>query len=88
MAARFSAALDVANAEGLGAGARGFVADGAGTAARHVGARRLGPDGPIVKRVLEDASVSALQVALLSMAGLLALGGLISAAGIRNPKRQ
>ena len=37
---------------------------------------------------LDDASVAALHAALWSMAGTLVLGGLISAAGIRNPKSQ
>jgi hypothetical protein len=40
-----------------------------------------------VKTTLEDASVRALRAALWAMAGALAAGGLISAAGIRNPKR-
>lgn len=47
----------------------------------------LGADGPVVKAQLGEASVDALHVALLWMAGALAAGGLISAAGIRNSKR-
>jgi len=41
-----------------------------------------------LRPVLEDASVSALRASLWAMAGALIVGGLISAAGIRNPKRQ
>ena len=40
-----------------------------------------------IRAQLEAASVSALDTGLLWMAGALAAGGLISAAGIRNPKR-
>jgi EmrB/QacA subfamily drug resistance transporter len=40
-----------------------------------------------IKPILEDASVRALRAALWAMAGALVVGGLISAAGIRNPKR-
>ena len=40
------------------------------------------------KPILDGASVQALHAGLWSMAGVLAVGGLISAAGIRNPKRQ
>ena len=45
-------------------------------------------DAPMVKAMLDDASVEALHGGLWAMAGALAVGGLISAAGIRNPKRQ
>jgi hypothetical protein len=38
--------------------------------------------------MLETASVGALDAGLWSMAAMLVAGGLISAAGIRNPKRQ
>ena len=45
-------------------------------------------DRDTVKTMLDDASVGALHAALWSMAGTMVLGGLISAAGIRNPKPQ
>ena len=42
----------------------------------------------MVKTLLEDASLSALRTGLLAMAAMLAAGGLISAVGIRNRKRE
>jgi hypothetical protein len=40
---------------------------------------------PRVKSILDQASTDALHAGLWSMAALLALGGVISAIGIRNP---
>ena len=87
IAARFSTALGAAPDGSLGGAARAFV-----TEAR---ARPLDTSVPkdladraAVRAMLDDASVGALHAALWSMAGTLVLGGLISAAGIRNPKPQ
>jgi MFS family permease len=41
---------------------------------------------PLFKTAMTDASVSAFRAGILAMAGLMILGGVISAVGIRNPK--
>jgi EmrB/QacA subfamily drug resistance transporter len=88
VAARFSSALDQAADVRLGAAARAFVADARAHPLDTAVPPGLGRDAPAVTAMLDDASVGALRAALWSMAGLLAAGGLISAAGIRNRKRQ
>jgi len=47
----------------------------------------LGPARPRAEAALEDASVDALHIALLGTGLLVALGGVLSALGIVNPKR-
>ena len=84
--ARFAAALQAANPEVLGGPARALIAEAGARPLVTSAPAALGPDAPVLKKMLEDASVSALDVGLLSMAILLVTGGLISAAGIRNPK--
>jgi EmrB/QacA subfamily drug resistance transporter len=88
VAARFSSALAQADDTGLAAPARAFVANARAHPLDISVPPRLGRDGPAVTAMLDGASVGALHAALRSMAALLAAGGLISAAGIRNPKRQ
>jgi EmrB/QacA subfamily drug resistance transporter len=87
VAARFSAAIGDADRPDLGPAARAFLG-----AAR---ARPLDTSVPdhiagraAIRAVLDDASTGALRVSLWAMAATLVVGGLISAAGIRNPKRQ
>jgi EmrB/QacA subfamily drug resistance transporter len=84
IAARFSTALGDADVRALAPDARAFL-----EAAR---ARPLDTAVPQqlagARPLLDEASVGALRAALWAMAGTLVLGGLISAAGIRNPRRQ
>jgi hypothetical protein len=87
VAARFSAALAPADEAALGARARVFVTEARSRPLDTSVPGDLGREGPAVKVMLQGASVGALRTALWSMAGLLAAGGLISAAGIRNPKQ-
>ncbi|MDB4983361.1 MAG: family efflux transporter permease subunit [Myxococcales bacterium] len=90
VASRFAATIDHAMAEphSFDAPARAFLEEARkrplDTSVPEPGARgeRIAP----LKSTLEAASVAALHAGLWSMATLLALGGLISAAGIRNPK--
>jgi EmrB/QacA subfamily drug resistance transporter len=87
IAARFASGIDVAAGDHDTARARAFLADAkrrplVTSVPRDVGAT------DDVKATLEKASVGALHASLWAMAGALAVGGLISAAGIRNPKRQ
>jgi len=89
VAARFATALDDAGGTtSLGAPARAFIAAARERPLDTAVPAKLGHDGPPVKAMLEGASVDALDAALWAMAGLLVAGGLISAAGIRNPTRQ
>lgn len=85
LTARLSATLASADIEALGPAARAALS--AAPARPLDTSVPAGGDAPAIKSLLEDASLSALQSGLLAMAGTLALGGLISAAGIRNPKR-
>ncbi|HMF40605.1 MAG TPA: MFS transporter [Polyangia bacterium] len=87
VAARFSAALAGIDAGQLGATSRDFLAAAGAHPLDTAVPGPLGGDGPAVKAMLQNASVSALRMALLSMAAMLATGGLISAAGIQDPKR-
>jgi EmrB/QacA subfamily drug resistance transporter len=88
IAARFSSAIGEAGGNGLGAPARAFVAEARARPLVTSVPKQLGDDAPTVKKMLEDASVNALDTALWAMAAMLVAGGLISAAGIRNPKSQ
>jgi EmrB/QacA subfamily drug resistance transporter len=89
IAARFATGLDhAARATSLGAPARAFVAEARERPLDTSVPAKLGGDGPPVKAMLDAASVGALDAGLWSMAAMLVAGGLISAAGIRNPKRQ
>ncbi|HEY7370761.1 MAG TPA: MFS transporter [Polyangia bacterium] len=89
IAARFATGLDdAARAASLGAPARTFVAEARARPLDTAVPARLDHDRPRVKAMLETASVGALDAGLWAMAGMLVAGGLISAAGIRNPKRQ
>jgi EmrB/QacA subfamily drug resistance transporter len=88
VAARFASTIDDARTDRLGAPTRAFL-----TAAKERPLDTSVPnefvgDGSAVRGILEDASVGGLRAGLWTMAGLLAAGGLISAAGIRNPRRQ
>ena len=87
IAARFSAALADAPHDRLGGAARAFVTEARARPLDTSVPRDLA-DRDAVQATLDDASVAALHAALWSMAGTLVLGGLISAAGIRNPKSQ
>jgi len=87
LAARYSGALAVANAENVGPRGRAFLADARSRPLDTSVPPEVGADARVVKTLLEDASSDALQTGLLWMAGLLVAGGLISAAGIRNPRR-
>jgi len=82
LAARFASAIDVGSANHRDAEAQVFLAEAK--------QRPLVTAAPLKRSdlhaVLRNASVSALHASLWAMAGLLAAGGLISAAGIRNPK--
>jgi EmrB/QacA subfamily drug resistance transporter len=48
----------------------------------------LGPRRATVRAALEDASVDAFRVSMLITGGLVVVGGLLSAAGIENPRRR
>jgi len=88
IAARFAAALADAEVQTLRPPARAFVAAAGERPFDTAAPETLGPDRRNVEALLDDASVRALRAGLWSMAAMLAAGGLISAAGIRNPKRQ
>ena len=49
--------------------------------------RAFAPGPPRIQPALDDASVKAFHLAMLVTAGLVALGGLMSAVGIENPRR-
>jgi hypothetical protein len=89
IAARFATGLDQAGrTTSLGAPARAFLAAARDRPLDTSVPATLGGDGPRVKAMLDAASVGALDAGLWSMAAMLVAGGLISAAGIRNPKPQ
>ena len=88
LATRYAAALDATDADSLGPRARAFLADARNRPLDTAVPADVGRDGSVLEERLEDASVRAFRASLLWMAGLLVAGGLISAAGIRNPKRQ
>ena len=83
LAARFGAAIDAHPADHRAADAQAFLAD----AKERPLVTSVPKEHADLHPLLEDASVSALRASLWAMAGLLVAGGLISAAGIRNPKR-
>ena len=90
VASRYAAAIDHATAHAaaephtLGAPARAFL-EKARSRPLDTSVPELRAPGEPIKPILDAASVAALHAGLWSMAALLALGGLISAAGIRNP---
>jgi EmrB/QacA subfamily drug resistance transporter len=84
LAVRFASAVDATATDQRGPDARSFLAEARRRPLDTSTPKEL--DG--LKPVLEDASVGALRSGLWAMAGALAVGGLISAAGIRNPRRQ
>jgi EmrB/QacA subfamily drug resistance transporter len=86
VASSFAAAIDHATAERhtLASPARAFLAQARSRPLDTSVPERLARGAPI-EPILGAASVAALHAGLWSMAALLALGGLISAAGIRNP---
>jgi EmrB/QacA subfamily drug resistance transporter len=88
VASSFAASIDRAAAEPrtFDAAARAFL-EHARNRPLDTSVPELGVSGAPVEPILKAASVAALHAALWSMAALLALGGLISAAGIRNPPR-
>ena len=88
IAARFSAALDATAADRLGPRARDYLAAARERPLDTAAPEELGRDRRAVETLLDDASAGALRAGLWSMAGMLVAGGLLSAAGIRNPKRQ
>jgi EmrB/QacA subfamily drug resistance transporter len=88
LAARASAALGAADADRLSPEAWAALTAAAARPLDTSVPATVGADAPQVRALLQDASLSALRGGLLAMAGMLTLGGLISAAGIRNPKRQ
>jgi MFS family permease len=86
VASSFAAAIDRATAEPRrpDAPARAFL-EQARSRPLDTSVPELRAPGEPIKPILNAASVAALHAGLWSMAALLAVGGLISAAGIRNP---
>jgi EmrB/QacA subfamily drug resistance transporter len=81
---RFGAALD----DKLGsAGSQPAVAQAVEKAKRQPLARLSG-GGPRVREAAEDASVSAFRLGMGVSAALVAIGGVLGAVGIRNPRRE
>ena len=74
--------------EPLGRRARAFLAEAASRPLDTSVPDELRGEARAVQPILEQASVRALRVSLWSTAGLLVLGGLISAAGIRKPRQE
>jgi EmrB/QacA subfamily drug resistance transporter len=87
IAARFASAVDDASRDHAAPRSRAFLAEAKRRPLVTSVPEDVGANGD-AKAALEDASVDALHAALRAMAGALAVGGLISAAGIRNPRRQ
>jgi EmrB/QacA subfamily drug resistance transporter len=91
VALRFAGSIDhsvgqTVAARPLDAPARAFLQQARSRPLDHsVPDERRGPSAAHLERILDEASVEALHAGLWSIAGLLVLGGLISAAGIRNP---
>jgi EmrB/QacA subfamily drug resistance transporter len=87
IAARFASAVDANPRDHLPRRSQAFLAEARRRPLVTSVPKDAGANGD-VQATLEDASVDALHVALRAMAGALVVGGLISAVGIRNPKRQ
>src|SRR3954451_19986757 len=66
---------------------RGYLSQAANRALTVDTPASLGPVRPRVEAALDDASVDAFSLAMLLTGGLVAVGGLLSALGIENPKR-
>jgi EmrB/QacA subfamily drug resistance transporter len=85
LAARYAAALASPPAESLGPRATAFLTEARTRPLDLSVPADLGADRSRIRSRLEAAAARALDAGLLWMAGALAAGGLISAAGIRNP---
>jgi hypothetical protein len=87
IAARFASTVDAASRGHAAPRSQAFLAEARQRPLVTSVPKDVGANGD-VKATLEDASVGALHAALWAMGAALAVGGLISAAGIRNPRRQ
>jgi EmrB/QacA subfamily drug resistance transporter len=89
VSAQFAAALDD-RLEGvpLDARDRAFVADARERALSAEAPASLGAQRATVAAALDDSSVHAFRVAMLIIGGIVVAGGLLSAAGIQNPRRE
>jgi MFS family permease len=77
------------DARRLSPAAQRVVAEAKDRTLARVDPRALPPDqGPVVARATEDASVSAFHTGAGIAAALVALGGVLGLAGIRNPRRK
>ena len=85
VAAQFSSSLD-ANLAGVPL-PRGYLSRAEERTLNTDTPASLGPVRPRVEAALSDASVDALHLALLCTGLLVALGGVLSALGIQNPRR-
>jgi hypothetical protein len=89
VANRFAATLDErARAAPLPADVRGFLRDARDRPLDASMPKRLADDGGRARAVLESASVRSLHAALWAKAGLLFVGGAISAVGITNRQQR
>jgi EmrB/QacA subfamily drug resistance transporter len=90
VAAQFGAALGrTLDARPLSPAAQRVVAEAKDRTLARVDPRSLPPDeGRFVSRAAEDASVSAFHTGAGIAAALVALGGVLGVAGIRNPRRE
>ncbi len=86
VSAQFASALDARLGDRpLSAPARAAVAQARSQTLAHVDPARAGPD---VARAVRESSVHAFRVGIGISAALVALGGLLGIAGIRNPRRE
>jgi MFS family permease len=90
LASQFTASLDSrVSGEGLSPAARRALEDAKKRPlATDVPASVRGPERRRLEDALEDSSVSAFRVGIGIAGGIVILGGLVSAAGIRNPRRK
>jgi EmrB/QacA subfamily drug resistance transporter len=85
----FASALDERTAElPLDAEGRAFVQDARDRALTAEAPASLGAQRASVDEALDDSSVEAFRLAMLITGGLVAVGGLLSALGIQNPRRE
>lgn len=88
LSARFSGAIDERVAHRPVTGAAGsFLEDARRRPLETTIPKRLATEEAILRPLLDDASVQAFHAALWAIAGLLLAGGMISAIGIKNPRR-
>jgi MFS transporter len=85
VAAQFSSSL-TADLQGVPL-PRGYLDQASGRALVADAPASLGPVRPRAQAALDDASVDAFGLAMVLTGGLIALGGVLSALGIENPKR-